>query len=110
LQPRIRTSAFATRPSKSIPPAFCCLAQTVHTTFGPASAIQTRRWNPAPVVSGDRSIVAFRRAIQAGGIDRKSFSRLAEIGEHREVYGERWFGLSSGGTFFAIIPSVVMEV
>ncbi|AZB54145.1 DUF1285 domain-containing protein [Cereibacter sphaeroides] len=34
-------------------------------------------------------------------IDRKSFYRLAEIGEHHED----WFGLWSGGAFFPMIPS-----
>ncbi|MEM6933528.1 MAG: DUF1285 domain-containing protein, partial [Pseudomonadota bacterium] len=42
--------------------------------------------------------------------DRKSFYRLVEIGEHREVDGTRWFGVSSSGEFFPIIPSVEMEV
>ena len=43
-------------------------------------------------------------------IDRKSYYRLVEIGEHSEVDGERWFGLRSGGTFFPIIPSVELDV
>ena len=38
-------------------------------------------------------------------IDRKSFYRLVEIGEHREHEGARWFGLRSGGVFFPVIPS-----
>ncbi len=38
-------------------------------------------------------------------IDRKSFYRLVEIGEHAEHEGESWFGLRSGGVFFPIIPS-----
>ena len=38
-------------------------------------------------------------------IDRKSFYRLVEIGEHHEHEGRRWFGLWSGGRFFPIIPS-----
>ena len=43
-------------------------------------------------------------------IDRKSYYRLVEIGEHDEIDGERWFGLRSGGLFFPIIPSVELEV
>lgn len=39
-------------------------------------------------------------------IDRKSFYRLVEIGEHVEYEGDRWFGLRSGGVFFPVIPSV----
>ena len=38
-------------------------------------------------------------------IDRKSFYRLVEIGEHAEHEGENWFGLMSNGMFFPIIPS-----
>jgi hypothetical protein len=38
-------------------------------------------------------------------IDRKSFYRLVEIGDHHEVDGTSWFGLWSGGTFFPVIPS-----
>ncbi|MEM7670066.1 MAG: DUF1285 domain-containing protein, partial [Pseudomonadota bacterium] len=41
---------------------------------------------------------------------RKSFYRLVDIGEHREIAGERWFGIASSGQFFPIIPSVEMEV
>ncbi len=38
-------------------------------------------------------------------IDRKSFYRLVEIGEHAEHEGQSWFGLTSQGVFFPIIPS-----
>ena len=38
-------------------------------------------------------------------IDRKSFYRLVEIGEHADHDGESWFGLRSQGSFFPIIPS-----
>lgn len=38
-------------------------------------------------------------------IDRKSFYRLVEEGEHADHDGEQWFGVRSGGEFFAIIPS-----
>ena len=34
-------------------------------------------------------------------IDRKSFYRLVDIGEHRDG----WFGLASGGSFFRVIES-----
>lgn len=39
-------------------------------------------------------------------IDRKSFYRLVELGVHKIVYGESWFGLWSGGSFFPVIPSL----
>ena len=38
-------------------------------------------------------------------IDRKSFYRLVELGEVAVVDGEDWFGLRSGGAFFAVIPA-----
>jgi hypothetical protein len=34
-------------------------------------------------------------------IDRKSFYRLVELGEHEGG----WFGVRSGGVFFPVIPS-----
>jgi hypothetical protein len=43
-------------------------------------------------------------------IDRKSFYRLVEAGEHRLIDGTRWFGIASGGRFFPVIPSAEMEV
>jgi hypothetical protein len=39
-------------------------------------------------------------------IDRKSFYRLVDIGAHKDG----WFGLWSGGTFFAVIPSAELDV
>ena len=38
-------------------------------------------------------------------IDRKSFYRLVELGEVDTVDGIDWFGLRSGGEFFAVIPA-----
>ena len=38
-------------------------------------------------------------------IDRKSFYRLVEIGDHADQDGESWFGLWSSGRFFPVIPS-----
>lgn len=42
-------------------------------------------------------------------IDRKSFYRLVDIGAHKDHDGARWFGITSGGVFFPIIPSVELE-
>lgn len=39
-------------------------------------------------------------------IDRKSFYRLVDIGAHKDG----WFGLWSGGAFFAVIPSAELDV
>ena len=48
--------------------------------------------------------VLVRAALEAR-IDRKTFYRLVEIGEHADHGGESWFGLRSGGAFFPVIPS-----
>jgi len=39
-------------------------------------------------------------------IDRKTFYRLVEIGQHHEG----WFGLWSGGEFYRIIPESELQV
>ncbi|WP_150120979.1 DUF1285 family C-terminal domain-containing protein, partial [Sulfitobacter sp. HI0076] len=44
--------------------------------------------------------VLVRRNLEAL-IDRKSFYRLVDLGQHRDG----WFGVWSGGEFFGIIPS-----
>lgn len=38
-------------------------------------------------------------------IDRKTFYRLIDLGQHADCDGESWFGLWSDGQFFPIIPS-----
>lgn len=43
-------------------------------------------------------------------IDRKSFYRLVDIGEHQTHEGERWFGVTSGGQFFPIISSAELQM
>ncbi|MEM7059704.1 MAG: DUF1285 domain-containing protein [Pseudomonadota bacterium] len=60
--------------------------------------------------SGEPSPYVHIRSGLEALIDRKSYYRLVEIGEHEEVDGERWFGLRSGGLFFPIIPSAELEV
>ncbi|NVO26089.1 DUF1285 domain-containing protein [Donghicola sp. C2-DW-16] len=42
-------------------------------------------------------------------IDRKSFYRMIDLGQHRDHDGVRWFGVMSGGQFFPIIPSEELE-
>lgn len=72
-----------------------------HTIVGPDAPIRVER-DPK---SGEPSpYVLIRRNLEAL-IDRKSFYRLVEIGEHHAVDGERWFGVWSSGTFFPIIRS-----
>ena len=76
------------------------------TAAGPENPIRVTR---DPETGEPSPYVHVRRGLEAL-IDRKSFYRLVDIGEHREVDGARWFGLRSGGAFFAVIPSVEMEV
>lgn len=52
---------------------------------------------PAPYVLVRRNLEAL--------IDRKSFYRLVDLGQHADVNGQDWFGLWSGGVFFPMIPS-----
>ncbi|NVO22303.1 DUF1285 domain-containing protein [Donghicola mangrovi] len=42
-------------------------------------------------------------------IDRKSFYRMIDLGQHRHHEEVRWFGVMSGGQFFPIIPSEELE-
>ena len=73
---------------------------------GPDHPIRVERdadtGEPSPYVNIRRNLEAL--------IDRKSFYRLVEIGEHEVHDGESWFGLRSQGLFFPIIPSAQLEV
>lgn len=55
--------------------------------------------------TGEPSPYILVRANLEALIDRKSFYRLVDIGEHADHDGAQWFGLWSQGTFFPIIPS-----
>ncbi len=56
-------------------------------------------------VTGEPSPYVLIRANLEALIDRKSFYRLVDIGEEEIVDGIAWFGVHSGGAFFAIIPA-----
>jgi hypothetical protein len=45
-----------------------------------------------------------RRGLEAR-VDRKTFYRLVERGETRDVDGTAWFGVSSGDAFFPLAPA-----
>ncbi len=70
-------------------------------TAGPDHPIRVER---DPETGEPAPYVLVRAGLEAL-IDRKSFYRLVELGEHRQHEGARWFGLRSGGAFFPIIPS-----
>ncbi len=59
--------------------------------------------------SGEPSPYVLVRAKLEALIDRKSFYRLVELGEHAPHEGSSWFGLWSGGVFFPVIPSLELE-
>ena len=74
-------------------------------TAGPNNPIRVAR-DPA---SGEPAPYVLIRANLEALIDRKSFYRLVDIGSHETRNGERWFGVWSGGAFFAIIPSAELD-
>ncbi len=55
--------------------------------------------------SGEPSPYVMIRAGLEALIDRKSFYRLAELGEHHDG----WFGVWSNGEFFSLIPSAELD-
>ena len=55
--------------------------------------------------TGEPSPYVHIRADLEALIDRKSFYRLVELGNHEGG----WFGIWSGGTFFQVIPSAELE-
>lgn len=59
--------------------------------------------------TGEPSPYVLVRANLEALIDRKSFYRLVEIGEHVDHEGEEWFGVKSGDMFFPIIPSAELK-
>ncbi|MGY6535790.1 MAG: DUF1285 domain-containing protein [Pararhodobacter sp.] len=70
-------------------------------TAGPDHPIRIAR---DPETGEPAPYVMIRAGLEAL-IDRKSFYRLVDLGQHAEIKGERWFGLWSGGVFFPVIPS-----
>jgi len=73
--------------------------------FAVAGAEHPVRVARDPETGEPRPYVLIRRNLEAL-IDRKSFYRLVDLGEHHDG----WFGLRSGGEFFGIIPSAELEV
>lgn len=55
--------------------------------------------------SGEPTPYVMVRAGLEARIDRKTFYRLVELGEHETIAGVSQFGLRSGGVFFPILPS-----
>ncbi len=74
-------------------------------TAGPDHPIRVER-DPG---TGEPSPYVLIRSNLEALIDRKSFYRLVDIGERQMHEGERWFGVTSRGQFFPIIPSAELE-
>lgn len=72
---------------------------------GPEHPIRVER---DPQTGEPSPYVLIRRNLEAL-IDRKSFYRLVEMGETRDLDGVSWFGVASGGVFFPIIPAHELE-
>ncbi len=70
-------------------------------TAGPDHPIRVSR----DAATGEPSPYVLIRANLWALIDRKSFYRLVEIGEHAPHEGASWFGLHSARQFFPVIPS-----
>lgn len=68
---------------------------------GPDHPVRVRH----DAATGEPSPYVLIRADLWALIDRKSFYRLVEIGEHAPHDGESWFGIRSQGQFFPITPS-----
>jgi hypothetical protein len=83
--------------------------QTIHFTThvgdiadaGPDHPIRVER----DADTGEPSPYVMVRAGLEALIDRKSFYRLVDLGVHHDG----WFGLWSGGQFFAVIPSAELD-
>jgi hypothetical protein len=74
-------------------------------TAGPDHPIRVRR-DPA---TGEPAPYVHVRAGLEALIDRKSFYRLAELGDEHVVDGEPQFGLWSAGAFFPFIPAAELD-
>jgi hypothetical protein len=64
----------------------------------------TLRFEPEPDTDGLKPYLHVRRDLWAK-VSRPLFYDLVELGEERDVNGERMFGVASGGAFFAMAPA-----
>jgi hypothetical protein len=74
-------------------------------TAGPEHPIRVERdpdtGEPSPYLLVRRNLEAL--------IDRKTFYRLVDLGEARTHEGREWFGVTSQGAFFPMIPAEELE-
>jgi hypothetical protein len=62
------------------------------------------RFEPEPETGGLKPYLHVRRNLWAK-VTRALFYDLVELGEERDIGGERMFGVASGGMFFAMAPA-----
>ena len=74
------------------------------TTGSPAGRSTALRFEPEPDTGGLKPYLHVRRDLWAK-VTRALFYDLVELGEERDVEGERMFGVVSGGEFFAMAPA-----
>jgi hypothetical protein len=72
---------------------------------GPGHAL---RFEPEPETGGLKPYLHVRRDLWAK-VTRALFYDLVELGEERDVEGERMFGVVSGGEFFAMAPAASLK-
>ena len=70
-------------------------------TAGPDNAL---RFEPEPVTGGLKPFLHVRRNLWAK-VTRALFYDLVDLGEERDVAGERMFGVASGPAFFVMAPA-----
>jgi hypothetical protein len=70
-------------------------------TAGPDNPL---RFEPEPATGGLKPFLHVRRNLWAR-VTRALFYDLVELGEEREVAGERMFGVASGPAFFVMAPA-----
>ncbi len=74
------------------------------TTGSPAAAIIRYGSSPKSGTGGLKPYLHVRRDLWAK-VSRPLFYDLVELGEERDVDGQRMFGVSSGGEFFVMAPA-----
>ena len=83
--------------------AFCTSAP-MWTTGSHAEAEHALRFEPEPMTGGLKPYLHVRRDLWAK-VTRALFYDLVELGEERDIDGERMFGVASVGEFFAMAPA-----
>ncbi|HWL30861.1 MAG TPA: DUF1285 domain-containing protein [Xanthobacteraceae bacterium] len=66
------------------------------------------RFEPEPDTGGMKPYLHVRDGLWAK-VTRALFYDLVELGEERDIGGERMFGVASGGAFFAMAPAESLE-